>query len=49
MKSFTDKQRLKVFSTIKLALQERLKGTSLSEKEKARTRNMKVMKGKAHW
>ena len=49
IKSFTDKQKLKKFSTIKPALQEMLNGTSLSEKENATVRNMKIIKGKFKW
>ena len=49
IKSCTDKQKLKEFSTIKSALQEILKGLLLSQKQKATTRNMKITVGKTHW
>ena len=45
-KSFIHKQKLREFSTIKPALQEMLKGF-VTEKEKATTRNMKIIKGKS--
>ena len=38
IKSFTDEQKLKEFSTTKPPLQEMSKGTSLIEKEKATTK-----------
>ena len=44
-KSFTGKQEIKEFNTIKPSLRE-LKGTSPTGKEKAQTRNLKMTKGK---
>ena len=41
IKSFTDKQKLKEFQT---SFTINAKGTSLGEKEKATTRNKKIMK-----
>ena len=43
IKSFTDKQKLKEFRTTKPALQP-IKGNFIGEKEKATTRNKKIMK-----
>ena len=45
--NFTDKQKLREFSTTKPAFQQ-AKGTSLGGKEKATTRNKKITNGKAH-
>ena len=42
IKSFTDKQKLREFSTTKLALQKNAKGTYLGRKEKATTGNKKL-------
>ena len=47
IKSFTDKQKLREFSTTKPALQQILK--ELLEAEKVTNRNKKIMNGKAHW
>ena len=49
IKSFTDKQKLKGFSTTKPVLQEMLKGTSLSEKGKPQLETWKLQKVKAYW
>ena len=43
--SFTDKQNLNKFITT-TSFTRNAKGNSLSKKEKATTRNMKIMKGK---
>ena len=47
IRRFTEKQKLKEFSTTKPAIQEMLKGLLLSEEEKVTTRNMKFMIGKS--
>ena len=54
IKPFTDKQKLREFSTTKPALQQMLKellqaGNTREEKKKATTRNKKIMNGKTHW
>ena len=49
IKSFSDKQKLKEFSTSKPALQQQLKETSLSRKEKATIRNKKISNEKTCW
>ena len=46
VKRFTDKQKIKEFSTTKLVFIRNAKGISLSRKEKATTRNMKIIKEK---
>ena len=46
--SFSDKQKLREFSSSKPALQQLLR-TSLSRKEKATIRNKKIANEKAHW
>ena len=46
IKSFTDKQKLREFSTTRLALQQMLK--ELLKAEKATTRNKKIANGKAY-
>ena len=46
IKSFTGKQKLKDFSTNQTIFTRNVKGTSLSNKEKAITRKMKIMKVK---
>lgn len=45
IKNFTDKQKLKEFSTNKTSFTTNVNGTSLGKKEKARTRNKKIMEG----
>ena len=42
IKTFTDKQKLKEFSTTKPALTSKAKGSSLGGKEKVTTRNKKI-------
>ena len=45
--SFTEEQKLKnILNTTKQALQRNVKGAPWSGKEKATTRNMKIIKGK---
>ena len=48
IKSFTDKQKLREYSTTETSFAPNAKGTSLSGKEKATTRNKNIMNGKAH-
>ena len=47
-KSFTDKQKLREFSTNKPSLQQKLKELLLSGKEKAMTTNKKIENEKAY-
>ena len=50
MKNFTDKQKLRKFSTSKPALHQLLKELlSLSRKGKATIRNKNITNEKAHW
>ena len=46
IKSFTERQKLKTVSTIKISFTRNFKETFLSGKEKATTRNIKITKGK---
>ena len=48
IKSFTNKQKLRDYSTNETSFAPNAKGTSLSGKEKAATRNKTIMLGKAH-
>ena len=48
IKSFADKQKLREFSNTKSALQQTLKGNSLSRQEKATRRNKNTTNDKAH-
>ena len=48
IKSFTNKQKLRDYSTNETSFAPNAKGTSLSGKEKAATRNKNIMLGKAH-